>query len=400
MEQGIWYGTSVIRVDPRSCTFSRYADKLKSATGALSDHVINHHHILESHDPDAILSGRGTDRHSNTTDIRVWLAEKDTPTFEEALLDWIVYTNKPFTVTECEWVTRMIRAVGFTSWIRKADTIRNKLKARMDDITAQIIRDIERTASTVSLTLDAWTSQNKKSMLGVNITWLDRSFQRHHHCIESIEIKGSHSGENLAEIILKALKCYNICHCLFTITGDNAGNNDTLCAYLYNRLLKKYDDYLESVPLRGQTMRFRGAASRTRCFAHILNLIVKAILQELGSSTHKQAVEYLDRASIAIANRERSRLQLPGAQGVIAKLRIIVLWIHRSAERIQHWNTRENAPRLPRYDIDIRWNFTLRMIDDSFDCRPAINDTCDDIKALELMKLNNDEVEPGKTESG
>jgi hypothetical protein len=82
----------------------------------------------------------------------------------------------------------------------------------------------------------------------------------------------------LADLVLKALKRYNICHFLLTITGDNAGNNDTFCIYFHNRLLKEYDDYFEEVPLRGKKMRFRGSASRIRCFAHILNLIVKAIL--------------------------------------------------------------------------------------------------------------------------
>jgi hypothetical protein len=82
-------------------------------------------------------------------------------------------------------------------------------------------------------------------------------------------------------------------------------------------------------------MRFQGSASRIRCFAYILNLIVKAILAELSSSTQKQASEYLDRAAIIIAKKERSRLLLLGAQGVITKLRIIILWIYRSTSRIQ-----------------------------------------------------------------
>jgi hypothetical protein len=228
-------------------------------------------------------------------------------------------------------------------------------------------------------------------MLAINIRWLDTNFKRHQHCIEFIEIKGTHSGENLAEIVLTALKRFKCCHRLFTITGDNASNNDTLCAYLHELLLKEYDDYLEEFPIRDQTMRFQGSASRIRCFAHILNLIVKAILAELGSSTQKQASEYLDRAAITIAKKERSRLSLPGAQGVIAKLRIIILWIHRSTSRIQDWYAQDGVSKLPNYDVDTRWNFTLRMIDDAFDCRAAINDSCQAIDTLRDIKLGNEE---------
>ena len=178
-----------------------------------------------------------------------------------------------------------------------------------------------------------------------------------------------------------------------TITGNNASNNDILCKYLYELLLKEYDDYLERFPTRGQSIRFRGEASRIRCFAHILNLVVKAILADLGSSTQKQAMEFLDRAAIDIANRSRTRITLPGAQNSIAKLRIIILWIHRSAQRVQEWRARGNVKKLPNYDVDTRWNFTLQMIEDSFDCRAAINDSCIDIEALRDMKLTNSEWE-------
>jgi hypothetical protein len=76
---------------------------------------------------------------------------------------------------------------------------------------------------------------------------------------------------------------------------------------------------------------------------------------------------------------------------VIAKLRIIILWIHRSAQRVQEWRQRDDIKKLPNYDVDTRWNFTLKMIDDLFDCRGAINDSCKDIEALRDMKLVNEE---------
>ena len=53
---------------------------------------------------------------------------------------------------------------------------------------------------------------------------------------------------------------------------------------------------------------------------YVLNLIVKAILSDLGSSTHKQANEYLDRVAKAITRRTQRRLELPSAQGVVIKL--------------------------------------------------------------------------------
>jgi hypothetical protein len=50
--------------------------------------------------------------------------------------------------------------------------------------------------------------------------------------------KGPHSGENLAEILLATLEELEIAPKLLTITGDNVGNNETLCDFLHTELLK------------------------------------------------------------------------------------------------------------------------------------------------------------------
>jgi hypothetical protein len=145
-------------------------------------------------------------------------------------------------------------------------------------------------------------------MLVINARWLDKSFRRHQHCIEFVKIQGSHSRENLASVVLIALKRHNICYRLLTITSDNALNNNTLCVNLYKLLLCEYNDYLNNFLVCGAIIQFRGNASQIWCFTHVLNLIIKAILKELGSSTYKQATKYLNRAAKAIVNKSRSRL--------------------------------------------------------------------------------------------
>lgn len=61
---------------------------------------------------------------------------------------------------------------------------------------------------------------------------------------------------------------------LLTITGDNAGDNGTLCEALQTKLLKTYDD--EDDPFRMKPlMRFRGRQSFIPCLAYVINLICK-----------------------------------------------------------------------------------------------------------------------------
>jgi hypothetical protein len=106
----------------------------------------------------------------------------------------------------------------------------------------------------------------------------------------------------------------------------------------------------------------------------------------LGSSTHKDAVAFLDRASEHLAKKSWKKITIPGAIGVIAMLRLIVLWIDPSAQRQQEWDRR--SKNQVNYDVDTRWNYTLRMINNALDCKAALNDTVNDHPELADLELS------------
>ena len=123
----------------------------------------------------------------------------------------------------------------------------------------------------------------------MNIRWFGLKIERYQRCISFIEIDGSHSRENLTTIVNTTLIKYGIRQKLLSITADNASNNNTLYRHLLQMFLKHFDDHLVEFLIRSSTIRFKGEDSQVRCLAHILNLIVKAILESLSSSTHKDA---------------------------------------------------------------------------------------------------------------
>ena len=55
-----------------------------------------------------------------------------------------------------------------------------------------------------------------------------------------------------------------------------------------------YDEYLNLMPIYNKLMRFKGEASKINYLAHVNNLIIKAILKFLGSSTYKDAIVFLN----------------------------------------------------------------------------------------------------------
>ena len=48
------------------------------------------------------------------------------------------------------------------------------------------------------------------------------------------------------------------------------------------------------MPIYNKLIRFKGEASKIDYLAHVNNLIIKAILKSLGSSTHKDAIVFLN----------------------------------------------------------------------------------------------------------
>ena len=70
-------------------------------------------------------------------------------------------------------------------------------------------------------------------------------------------------------------------------------------------------------------MRFNGITGQIQCFVYILNLVYKAILKSLGSSTYKDASDFLDRAK----KNKQDKITLPLAIGDIVVLCVIVLQI-------------------------------------------------------------------------
>ncbi|CAP78987.1 Pc03g00250 [Penicillium rubens Wisconsin 54-1255] len=147
-----------------------------------------------------------------------------------------------------------------------------------------------------------------------------------------------------------------LCLRLDALDTDNASNNDTLHRYLYQKLSQRYDGYLAETIIREGTMKFTHN-SQVRCFAHILNLVMKTTLRSLHASSHKEACDLLD----DVAKRSWKTVNAPTSP--IAKLRLLVLWIARSPQRIQKWDNRPGCTKAINYDVDTRWNSTFVMIE-------------------------------------
>ncbi|KAJ5863000.1 hypothetical protein N7455_007273 [Penicillium solitum] len=173
---------------------------------------------------------------------------------------------------------------------------------------------------------------------------------------------------------------------LLTITGDNAGNNGTLCDSLHNQLLKKYDNDDDRFRIR-PLMRFRGRPSFIPCLAHILNLICKDVLASLRAGSAREVKAILDDMAIHTSPAFNS---IHSTKGAIMKIRFLTLWIARSPQRRRDW--KEVSPgKQVSYDVDTRWNSTYIMIQDALRLQTELGQFVRIHPEIQALQLTDDE---------
>ena len=129
-----------------------------------------------------------------------------------------------------------------------------------------------------------------------------------------------------------------------------------------------YDNHLDLIPIHNKEMRFKGEESLINYLAHVDNLVCKAILESLGSSTYKDASDFLDK----VRSHGWKNITMLLVLGDIAVLRIIILWMNKSPQRIQEWLSREGVKKQILYDVDTRWNYTVVIIEVALENRAAL----------------------------
>lgn len=214
------------------------------------------------------------------------------------------------------------------------------------------------TCSSIALSFDAWTSSQGIPILGVIGHWLTPQFEEREALLEFAEIDGEHSGENIALMVEELLFELDIANKIIALTGDNAGNNGTYCDHLHKSLLQTYDD--ADVPPRlrlNPLMRFRGRKSYIPCLAHVINLICDDVLKTLKAGNAKDARDLLDK----MASSKQDVFSQDNARGAIAKVRILMLWVLRHAQRQQDW-AKVSPTKKVQYDVETWWNSTHDMI--------------------------------------
>ena len=294
------------------------------------------------------------------------IAEKVTNCF----IKWIVCMHVAFFVVQNAFFRQFLTLLS-SSLIRSIPTSHTTVKKYVLEAFHRKrgeVREILHTAkSNIHISFDLWTSGNGLALLAVCAHFVDE-----HRTIKTVmlalrPVHGSHSGENMAEIVGQVIKDYEIEDRLGYFVLDNADSNDKCVEHLFKQL---------------NNPRLLPEQRRLRCMGHIINLAAQAFL--LG-----EAPPQVFEAELVIAQQskdvEAKERELWQKKGPLGKLHNIVKFIRRTPQRrqafaaiqsVDGFNDKRADKLGVKSDNATRWNSAYDMIHRAIFLRSRITVFC------------------------
>lgn len=208
--------------------FTILESKRHGTTTAMKYHLIKAHQISrETHEGriSGYNRGHGNEEYSESGWSGTTKKQQNRLTAREATRRWFVKTRQPFSAVESVEFQEMFRAYNIQCAYKSRHTLRNHVFADFQIRRQALIDELKVNCVSISFTLDMWTSPNRKPIFAIIGHWLNDQFQEREEVLEFIQVKGLHTGEALAKIVITLIYKLGIVQKLYAITGDNAGNN-------------------------------------------------------------------------------------------------------------------------------------------------------------------------------
>lgn len=191
------------------------------------------------------------------------------------VVDYMVRAEFPFTFVENHDFTGMVQRglnpqyCGFSASTAKRDVMKH-FKQNRDSLFSYF----KNYNGKICLTSDLWTSRSHMGFLCLTAHFIDEQWRLNKKIISFKMIETPHTGLTIANVIHEELIAWGISKKIFSITSDNATNNDVAEKSLKGLLDVPVGSVLHDV-------------FHVRCCAHILNLVVQDGLSLLSFSVEK-----------------------------------------------------------------------------------------------------------------
>lgn len=286
--------------------------------------------------------------------------------FKRHLTIWVCVDRQAFTCVQHPVFVQAIRDLSpeAASQIPKsANTVRNWILKEFEKQHDFLKEKLQLAKSRIHLSMDLWsTPSGNRSYLGIVAHWVDENNEVREVLIALPDLKGEHSGLNIAETALKVIEDYDIGSKVGFYMLDNAKNNDTGISHLQRLLKEKHGNDCGILSPKD---------ARLRCLGHVLNLAAKALL--FGKDADQ--LEYTTEDPSAEEEAEFEKWRKSGA---IGKCHNLVIFLYASGQRRDHFrdiqtkNLNWDHSIMPHKPNATRWNSYFLMMNDILNLREAV----------------------------
>ncbi|CAE6378200.1 unnamed protein product [Rhizoctonia solani] len=206
----------------------------------------------------------------DTTNTMVTTSSFNIDEFYKRVTQWIVTGDQAFTQVENKQFQNMIFYLrpALEDHFVKANGIRNRVFNHASAIRQQTKEYLNDMSGLLAIACDGWTSPNKIAFLAITASWITKGWSLKETLLDFVELKGAHSGENMAHAVTNTVAELGISDKILALVSDNATNNDTLIRHLSSNLQGTFPH-----------SRWNGLEAHIRCLAHIIHLAVMSLLR-------------------------------------------------------------------------------------------------------------------------
>ena len=268
----------------------------------------------------------------------------DKDTLEYLFVQTVILCDLPFSLVQnhffCTWL-EYVNSVANELLPNSGTTIRPRIMSLYQEGQRRICLVLQDALSSIHISCDGCIAPNSLGIFGIVGHFTDEEGTLQALLLALVEIKGVHSGEQLATHMLTVLDEYHIRDRLGYFVMDNATANDPMVSAISDQLLET------------DRVNYNAQQHRLRCNGHIINLSVRAFL--FGSLP--EDIPENDEEGPTTAELQRWR-----KMGPLGKLHNIVVYIKASSQRTQVF-MRISQGKMVRQDNGTRWDSWYEMLD-------------------------------------
>jgi hypothetical protein len=188
--------------------------KYDGSTGNLSNHAISKHGIS----PPLLESTSEISKSVQPICNKNGQKEK-----EESTLKWILLTTQPLsTVTHKAYIEHM--HIIDPEFIVPGEKKIRMMIAQSYGYNKNKLIQLLKTAQSISLTTDLWSSRSKHGYLGLTATWINQNFEIMDVLLEVTYFPTPHTAGAIAKVIKNIIQKWEIEDRVLSITTDNGAN--------------------------------------------------------------------------------------------------------------------------------------------------------------------------------